>query len=92
MATLHATDDGTPHRIYAKGSIEALLTRCRGSMNASGEIVPLDAEAILAEIDVGAGRHARSYASGEMPAHGHREQPLPANISMPNSFLWVCRR
>lgn len=27
MATLHATDDGTPHRVYAKGSIEALLTR-----------------------------------------------------------------
>ena len=74
MATLHATDDGTPHRIYAKGSIEALLTRCRGSMNASGEIVPLDAEAILAEIDLLAseGMRVLALACGEMPAHEHQ--------------------
>ena len=74
MATLHATDNGTPHRIYAKGSIEALLTRCRGSMNASGEIVPLDTEAILAEIDVLAseGMRVLALACGEMPAHEHQ--------------------
>ena len=74
MATLHATDDGMPHRIYAKGSIEALLTRCRGSLAASGDIVPLDAGAILAEIDVLAseGMRVLALACGEMPAHEHQ--------------------
>ena len=78
MATLHATDDGTPHRIYAKGSIEALLTRCQGSLSAHGQIAPLDAEAILAEVEklASEGMRVLALASGEMPAHEHQGENL----------------
>lgn len=43
MASLHA---GEPQRIYIKGSVEALRTRCSEMMAADGTVVPIDPAAI----------------------------------------------
>jgi cation-transporting P-type ATPase F len=48
MATRHR--EGNKQRIYVKGSVEAVLTRCTGVMRADGTLDALRAEAIHAEV------------------------------------------
>ncbi len=65
MATLHAATaepdaaHGAPTVVYVKGSVERLLTMCRGALAADGREVELDADAI----------HA---AAGDLAARGLR--------------------
>ncbi|MGX9366496.1 cation-transporting P-type ATPase [Desulfoplanes sp. PS50] len=45
MATLH--EHGDSRVVYLKGAVEKILECCMESMTASGEIVPLDADAVI---------------------------------------------
>ncbi|MFS8885709.1 HAD-IC family P-type ATPase [Synechococcus sp. H70.2] len=50
MATLHRLGP-EEHCIYVKGSVEALLPRCRSQMGPQGEIQPLEAERICQQVE-----------------------------------------
>ncbi len=46
MATLHDRGEDRERIIYVKGSVERVLERCADAMNAKGERVPLDGDAV----------------------------------------------
>ena len=70
MATLH---DGDPRRVYVKGSVEALLSRCSHQWDAQGQAVPLDPVAITAVVDTLAAQGLRvlAFAQRSVPPHQH---------------------
>lgn len=72
MATLHGGGEGG-HVIYKKGAVERILDRCDTALDATGETVPLDREAILGRADGMARRGLRvlAFARGT-PAQGQR--------------------
>ena len=47
MATLHAAPAGGPAVAYAKGSVEAMLDRCKTALSAKGESAELDAAEVM---------------------------------------------
>ncbi|MFW6263904.1 MAG: cation-translocating P-type ATPase [Cyanobacteriota bacterium] len=49
MATLHRTKEG--HKIYVKGSVEAILSRCNDSLDAQGNSQPLNAERVYQKVE-----------------------------------------
>ena len=49
MATLNASDGASV--IYMKGAAEVLLKRCENMLNAEGEVVPLDLDAIVRTVE-----------------------------------------
>ncbi|MBF2085962.1 cation-transporting P-type ATPase [Thermoleptolyngbya sp. C42_A2020_037] len=51
MATLHSTGEGGNRLVYAKGSVEAILSRCDRALSASGTLQPLDADAIYRQVE-----------------------------------------
>lgn len=57
MATLHGSE-----RILVKGSIEVVLNRCDGALNARGEVRPLERDAITEAVSQMAGRGERVLA------------------------------
>ena len=48
MATLHAVDTGS--MLYVKGAAERLLPYCHDQFNAAGALLPLDQDAVLAQV------------------------------------------
>lgn len=67
MATLHHT---SPPLIFMKGSVEALLPRCKGMLDAKGGVQPLSKEAVLEVVDgmAGEGLRVLAFAMAEAPA------------------------
>ena len=70
MATLHA---GAARMIYMKGSVESLLARCGGALDAKGEAVPLDADAVHAQVVDMAKAGLRVLAFAQHPAGEDQE-------------------
>ena len=76
MATLHgraAPDQGDGRLLQVKGSVEALLPRCRGMVDATGAVVPLDAAAIHRQVEQRAGEGLRliAFATRLLPHYRH---------------------
>ncbi|MFM7547802.1 MAG: HAD-IC family P-type ATPase [Cyanobacteriota bacterium] len=76
MATLHELPirhDGTGRQLQVKGSVEALLPRCRGMVDITGTVVPLDAAAIHRQVEEWAGEGLRliAFATRSLPHHRH---------------------
>ena len=65
MATLHG---GASRMIYMKGSVESLLARCSGALDANGEVGPLDADAVHAQVVAMAKVGLRVLAFAQHPA------------------------
>lgn len=65
MATLHG---GASRMIYMKGSVESLLARCSGALDANGEVGPLDADAVHAQVVAMAKAGLRVLAFAQHPA------------------------
>jgi cation-transporting P-type ATPase F len=70
MASLH---DGEGRLLQVKGSVEALLPRCRGMLDGAGVVVPLEAEAIQRQVEALAGEGLRliAFASRVLAHHRH---------------------
>jgi len=66
MATLHG---GEVPKVYLKGSVESILTRCAFSLGLGGERQSLDADAIHAQVEAMASRGQRvlAFASLDIP-------------------------
>ncbi len=69
MATLHDQGLERPRVIYAKGSVEAILSRCDTVFDAAGHHRPLDTEAVTAMVARLAtdGLRVLALARGELP-------------------------
>jgi len=68
MATLHEHEDGG-RVAYLKGAVEALLPRCRSALSASGDLVPVDAQALEAKAADMASRGLRVLAFARLGEH-----------------------
>ena len=75
-ATLHDHSEG--RRIYKAGALERLIDRCTHMLDAQGEVVPFDAEAVRAMANASASRGMRviafcrrdgSHVSGDFEHH-----------------------
>lgn len=62
MATLHDQGADRPRIAYAKGSVEAILRRCSQAWDNSGNLVPLDPQAVQAHADYLAAKGLRVLA------------------------------
>ncbi len=62
MATLHDRGADRPRIAYAKGSVEAILKRCSHAWDNSGNLIPLDPQAIQAHADYLAAKGLRVLA------------------------------
>jgi Ca2+-transporting ATPase len=69
MATLHDQGLDRPRLVYAKGSVEAILRRCAGALDAAGHRQPLSPEGIQAQVASLAARGLRvlAFARKELP-------------------------
>ncbi|WP_223284828.1 HAD-IC family P-type ATPase [Hymenobacter qilianensis] len=67
MATLHG---GVRAVIYLKGSVEAVLERCAKSMQANGDLAPLDKAVIMHQVETMAneGMRVLAFATADAPA------------------------
>ncbi|MES1024626.1 cation-transporting P-type ATPase [Gloeocapsa sp. BRSZ] len=74
MATLHkqrlGKDGNSQHIIYVKGSVEALLKRCERMLDTEGDLQPLEAQTIQAQVDAMAhqGLRVLAFAKKNVPA------------------------
>ena len=70
MATLHDAGVDQPRLIYIKGAVEVILTKCTSALDASGRLIPLDADKIHQAVDEMASKGLRvlAFAGGELPA------------------------
>lgn len=73
MATLHDQGHDRPRIVYAKGSVEAILTRCSAAWNAIGHSEPLDAATVSATVAglAADGLRVLAFARKELPAGTH---------------------
>lgn len=69
MATLHRLGP-EEHCLYVKGSVEALLPRCRSQMGSQGEIQPLEEERIRQQVEALArqGLRVLAFAQKTVPS------------------------
>lgn len=51
MATLHSADKTGDRLVYAKGSVEAIVSRCDRALSSDGTLQPLDAAAIHRQVE-----------------------------------------
>ena len=70
MATLHNPGPGKPRIVYAKGSVEAIVSRCDSAYNSLMQRDGLKQDAILAQVRkmAEAGLRVLAFARGELPA------------------------
>jgi Ca2+-transporting ATPase len=66
MGTLHTLADGQ-RVVYVKGAVEALLERCTGALDETGQVIPLDADLIHRQVDEMARRGLRVLAFARQP-------------------------
>jgi cation-transporting ATPase F len=69
MATLHDRGSDRPRLVYAKGAVEAILSRCGAAVDAAGQPGPLDADGVAAEVRrlAAAGLRVLAFARKELP-------------------------
>ena len=69
MATMHDPGEGRPRAVYVKGGVEVVLERCTDALDADGERLPLDREAVLADVELLAAQGLRvlAFAARELP-------------------------
>ena len=51
MATMHDPGEGRPRAVYVKGGVEVVLDRCADALDADGKRLPLEREAVLADVE-----------------------------------------
>ncbi len=51
MATLHNGLSNQPRKIYVKGAIEVVLSRCTSALNAAGETIPLEPDTVHQQLE-----------------------------------------
>jgi Ca2+-transporting ATPase len=72
MATLHGYDDAPGRTIYVKGSVERVLARCTDELGPDGTTRPLDADAVLRQVEQMASDGLRVLAFARI----ERDEPI----------------
>ena len=69
MATMHDPGEGRPRAVYVKGGVEVVLDRCSDALDADGKRVPLEREAVLADVKrlAAQGLRVLAFAACELP-------------------------
>jgi len=69
MATMHDPGEGRPRAVYVKGGVEVVLDRCSDALDADGKRVPLEREAVLADVKrlAAQGLRVLAFAARELP-------------------------
>ena len=69
MATLHDCQSERERRVYVKGAIEVVLAKCTAALDTSGQLRPLEPEAIHEQLGALASQGLRvlAFARGELP-------------------------
>jgi cation-transporting P-type ATPase F len=67
MATLHETSCHQARRLFVKGAVEALLSRCTVAMNAAGDSIPVDTLAVNQQVEMMATNGLRVLAFAGKP-------------------------
>jgi len=69
MVTLHDAGAGQPRLAYMKGAAEVILARCTSAVDAHGQAIPLDAEAVHRQVEAMASKGLRvlAFSKGELP-------------------------
>ncbi|MEQ9408089.1 MAG: cation-transporting P-type ATPase [Fuerstiella sp.] len=62
MATLHKTQSDDDRRVYVKGSVEVVLSKCTAALNQAGDTIPLDAEEVHQQVEAMAAKGLRVLA------------------------------
>ncbi|ABC78687.1 cation-transporting P-type ATPase [Syntrophus aciditrophicus] len=86
MATLHAAPEGG-HVVYAKGSVEAMLERCRRVLSSDGEPANLDTGAILDAVEAMAARGLRVLAFARMELPEEKQKIFHEDVAEGMIFL-----
>jgi len=86
MATLHAAPEGG-HVVYAKGSVEAMLERCRRVLSSDGEPANLDTGAILDAVEAMAARGLRVLAFARMELPEEKQKIFHEDVAEDMIFL-----
>lgn len=70
MATLHDAGANRPRLVYVKGALESILPKCAVALEASGQVIPLEANQIheAAENMARRGLRVLAFARGELSA------------------------
>ena len=73
MATLHDRGTGSARLVYLKGSVEVALAKCTSALDADGQSVPIDADAVQTHVEAMASQGLRvlAFASSDMPAEAN---------------------
>jgi Ca2+-transporting ATPase len=87
MATLHDGGPGRPRLVYLKGALEVVLERCRLALDADGQEIALDADAVQDDADRMASQGLRvlAFARGEMPPD--KDSLIHADVANNLTFL-----
>ncbi len=69
MVTLHDAGVDQPRLVYMKGAAEVILARCASAVDAHGQIIPLDTEAVHRQVAAMASKGLRvlAFSKGELP-------------------------
>jgi Ca2+-transporting ATPase len=69
MATLNGGEGGADKHIFMKGAVEAILERCSDALAPDGGRIPLDGEAVLADVERlgGDGLRVLAFATKQSP-------------------------
>jgi len=85
MATLHPM--GASRRVYLKGSVESIVSRCKNALGSKGDHVALDVDAIDWCVDEMAEKGLRVLAFARVDLPNHGEAIIPEDISSGLTFL-----
>ncbi len=74
MATMHDPGEGRPCAVYVKGGVEVVLERCTEALDADGKRLPLEREAVLADVELLAAQGLRvlAFAARQLPPGASR--------------------
>jgi cation-transporting P-type ATPase F len=85
MATLHRTPNGKI--LYAKGSVESILTRCGSSLDVEGKSVAVDRAQIHEQVDAMAEQGLRVLALAKKPVPEHQNSVEHSDLESGLIFL-----
>lgn len=87
MATLHRAGGDREPMIYLKGAVERTLRLCDRMLDADGTEQPLDAQAVLDQVEVFAGRGLRVLAFARKPVPAGTELLTANDVAGGLTFL-----
>ncbi|HEY9761858.1 MAG TPA: cation-transporting P-type ATPase [Trichocoleus sp.] len=90
MATLHQQERGSGRAvIYVKGSVEALLQRCHQKLDDQGQAVPLEHDAVMAQVETMAKQGLRVLALAYKQVRNPQPSPSIDHPDIESSLIFL---